>query len=67
MSGWTPNLNVVQFRIARPTDKLAEVERFYCEGIGLKKIGGFGRTSWLYWNNDWLAECNVSFRVYGAC
>ena len=41
MSDWAPNLNVVQFRIARPTDQLAEIERFYCEGIGLKKIGGF--------------------------
>ena len=41
MSDWTPNLHVVQFRIARPTDQLAEIERFYCEGIGLKKIGGF--------------------------
>ena len=41
MSDWAPNLNVVQFRIARPTDQLAEIERFYCEGIGLKKIGRF--------------------------
>jgi catechol 2,3-dioxygenase-like lactoylglutathione lyase family enzyme len=34
-------MKFVQFRIARPTDKLAEVVRFYCEGLGLKKIGGF--------------------------
>ncbi|HDX9579203.1 TPA: VOC family protein [Bacillus pseudomycoides] len=31
----------VQFRIARPTDKLEEVIRFYEEGLGLKRIGEF--------------------------
>ena len=41
MTNWTPTLNIAQFRIARPTDKLAEVERFYCNGLGLTKIGGF--------------------------
>ena len=41
MTHWTPALQIVQFRIARPTDKLAEIERFYCEGLGLNKIGGF--------------------------
>lgn len=41
MTQWTPALNVVQFRIARPTEQLAEIERFYCEGLGLTKIGGF--------------------------
>ena len=41
MTHWTPSLNVVQFRIARPTDQLAEIEGFYCEGIGLEKIGEF--------------------------
>jgi hypothetical protein len=35
------SLPFVQFRIARPTDKLVEVERFYCEGLGLSKIGEF--------------------------
>jgi len=38
---WSEELPVVQFRVARPTDKLKEVVRFYCEGLGLKKIGGF--------------------------
>ena len=38
---WNNSLQVAQIRIARPTDKLKEVERFYCEGIGLKKIGSF--------------------------
>ena len=28
-------------RIARPTDKLQEIERFYCMGIGLQKLGSF--------------------------
>ena len=37
----TTSLPFVQFRIARPTDQLAEVERFYCEGLGLSKIGEF--------------------------
>ncbi len=41
MTNWTPALHVVQFRIARPTDQLAEIERFYVEGVGLKKIGEF--------------------------
>ena len=34
---WNDELQVVQVRIARPTDKLIEIEKFYCEGIGLKK------------------------------
>ena len=38
---WGDELEVVQVRIARPTDKLIEIEKFYCEGIGLKKIGSF--------------------------
>lgn len=41
MKEWTETLHIAQFRIARPTDKLAQVERFYCEGLGLKKLGGF--------------------------
>ena len=41
MTHWTPTLQIVQFRIARPTDQLAEIERFYCEGLGLTKLGGF--------------------------
>lgn len=39
--GWSKEFPAVQFRVARPTDKLAEVVRFYCEGLGLKKIGSF--------------------------
>lgn len=38
---WPNNLPVVQTRIARPTDQIEELERFYCEGIGLEKIGFF--------------------------
>ncbi|PEJ58335.1 hypothetical protein CN692_08655 [Bacillus sp. AFS002410] len=33
--------NWVQFRIARPTDQLAEITKFYSEGLGLKCVGGF--------------------------
>ena len=31
----------VQVRVARPTDRLDEVVRFYREGLGLKRIGSF--------------------------
>jgi catechol 2,3-dioxygenase-like lactoylglutathione lyase family enzyme len=31
----------VQVRVARPTDRLEEVVRFYSEGLGLKQIGSF--------------------------
>lgn len=41
MKRWTETLHIAQFRIARPTDKLEEIERFYCEGLGQKKLGGF--------------------------
>lgn len=34
---------MAQVRIARPTNKLQEVERFYCQGLGLRKLGGFER------------------------
>jgi catechol 2,3-dioxygenase-like lactoylglutathione lyase family enzyme len=38
---WPASLPAVQVRVARPTDKLAEVVRFYREGLGLPVIGGF--------------------------
>lgn len=38
---WPANMKVAEVRVARPTDKLKEIEYFYCEGIGLKKIGSF--------------------------
>ena len=38
---WDESMQVAQVRIARPTDKIMEIERFYCEGIGLKKLGSF--------------------------
>ena len=31
----------IQFRIARPTNKLKEIENFYVNGLGLKKLGSF--------------------------
>lgn len=39
MKDWTKE--VVQVRVARPTNQLAAIERFYCEGVGLEKIGSF--------------------------
>lgn len=38
---WSEDLPVAQVRIARPTDKLDEVVRFYTDGIGLKRIASF--------------------------
>jgi hypothetical protein len=38
---WPAGLPVVQVRIARPTDKLPEVARFYGEGLGLKRVAWF--------------------------
>ncbi len=31
----------VQVRVARPSEDLSEIERFYVEGLGLPKLGGF--------------------------
>ncbi|MEH6937714.1 VOC family protein [Bacillus sp. JJ664] len=33
--------NWVQFRIARPTDQLEKIKKFYGEGLGLKRVAGF--------------------------
>jgi catechol 2,3-dioxygenase-like lactoylglutathione lyase family enzyme len=38
---WPEGLPVTQLRIARPTDKLEACVRFYVEGLGLKRLGGF--------------------------
>ncbi|HEY1402737.1 MAG TPA: VOC family protein [Pyrinomonadaceae bacterium] len=38
---WTESLPVVQVRIARPTRRLRELKKFYCEGIGLAVINSF--------------------------
>lgn len=38
---WPNEMQVAQVRIARPTDQLEKVVEFYCEGLGLKKIGSF--------------------------
>lgn len=40
-SEWPEHLPVVQVRVARPTDRLAEVVRFYRDGLGLQVIGHF--------------------------
>ncbi len=39
---WPNEAHITQVRIARPTDQLAEVVRFYRDGIGLAEVGGFG-------------------------
>lgn len=38
---WPAGLPVTQVRVARPTDKLAEVVRFYRDGIGLPELTSF--------------------------
>jgi catechol 2,3-dioxygenase-like lactoylglutathione lyase family enzyme len=40
-SSWPEGMAVTQVRVARPTDKLDEVVRFYTEGLGLTVLGGF--------------------------
>lgn len=39
--GWPAQLPVRQVRIARPTDRLEEVVRFYRDGLGLAEIDRF--------------------------
>lgn len=38
---WPVALPVIRVRIARPTDRLDEVARFYREGLGLPELGRF--------------------------
>jgi catechol 2,3-dioxygenase-like lactoylglutathione lyase family enzyme len=38
---WNAHFPAVQMRIARPTDQLEEIKRFYEEGLGLKRVGEF--------------------------
>lgn len=38
---WPVELPVTQVRVARPTDRLDEVVRFYRDGLGLREIGSF--------------------------
>ena len=38
---WPDDLPVAQVRVARPTDRLDAVVRFYRDGLGLKQIGEF--------------------------
>jgi catechol 2,3-dioxygenase-like lactoylglutathione lyase family enzyme len=38
---WPAPLPVAQVRVARPTDRLDEVVRFYRDGLGLTEIGSF--------------------------
>ena len=38
---WPAGMPVAQVRVARPTDRLDEVVRFYRDGLGLNQIGSF--------------------------
>lgn len=40
-STWPHDLPAVQVRIARQTDQLETIEKFYCEGLGLQVISRF--------------------------
>ncbi|WP_446225406.1 hypothetical protein ACTWPB_10055 [Nocardia sp. IBHARD005] len=41
MLSWPESLPVAQVRIARPTDRLDEVVRFYVDGLGLRELHRF--------------------------
>jgi hypothetical protein len=38
---WPAGLPVIRVRVARPTDRLEEVVRFYRDGVGLVELGRF--------------------------
>lgn len=38
---WPAEFPVAQVRVARPTDRLEEVVRFYRDGLGLRVLGSF--------------------------
>ena len=38
---WPDGMRVAQVRIARPTDRLEEVVRFYRDALGLEQVGSF--------------------------
>lgn len=38
---WPAGLSVLRVRVARPTDRLDEVVRFYRDGLGLLELGRF--------------------------
>ncbi|WP_225726233.1 MULTISPECIES: VOC family protein [unclassified Nocardia] len=40
-NNWPEPLPVAQVRIARPTDRLAEIVRFYVDGLGLRELFRF--------------------------
>ena len=40
-NNWPKSLPCTQIRVARPTDNLDAVVKFYTEGLGLEKIGSF--------------------------
>ncbi|NKY89687.1 VOC family protein [Nocardia veterana] len=40
-TNWPDHLAVTQVRVARPTDRLDEVVRFYAEGLGLRELYRF--------------------------
>lgn len=43
---WPGEINVAQIRIARPTDKLDEIKKFYGEGVGLTVVGSFSHNGY---------------------
>lgn len=41
MSVWPDDLPAIRVRMARQTDQLEALKRFYCDGLGLEVIGSF--------------------------
>jgi catechol 2,3-dioxygenase-like lactoylglutathione lyase family enzyme len=65
---WPKGMPVRQVRIARPTDKLEEVLRFYSEGLGLKIVGSFkeheGYTGYMLGLPG--TDCHLEFTQHAA-
>lgn len=38
---WNSGMQVVQVRVARPTDQLDKIKEFYVDGLGLEVVGHF--------------------------
>jgi len=41
VASWPDDLRVARVRVARPTDRLDDVLRFYRDGLGLPQLGAF--------------------------
>lgn len=67
-NAWPTNTPAVQVRVARPTDRLEEVIRFYEQGVGLRRLGDFaghaGYTGVMLGLPD--RDCHLEFTTHEA-